>query len=194
MAVAISVETYNSVFPYFYDWTNAVQDAYVNGFKDNTIALYLYGCLADDDSWVEGTDGGWDCFTACQNGTKLFDSMWSGYVRTHALESNLSDGSAQTFTDASPLATRHCTTASHTQSSHNSGTKATSPKRASRSQCRSASVTTRTLRCTQGHLGSRLASTITASDSRAMTHGANLLMVLSTWRLRSLRPPILGLW
>lgn len=99
MSVNIVNATFNADFAYFYDWTNAVNDSTVLGATQNTIALYQLGCLADDDSWDGTGDGGWDCFSACQNATKLFNSTWSGYVS--AKECRLTWPVSRTFTDHS---------------------------------------------------------------------------------------------
>ena len=78
MAVAIVNSTYYATSGLFYYWTNAVNDSLAQ-FENNTVALYQLGCLADDD-WSGEGDGGWDCFSACQNATKLWNSTYSGYT------------------------------------------------------------------------------------------------------------------
>ncbi|KAF2165541.1 hypothetical protein M409DRAFT_55914 [Zasmidium cellare ATCC 36951] len=78
MAVAIVNSTLYASSGLFYDWTDAVNDSLYQ-FEKNTIALYQLGCLADDD-WDGDGDGGWDCFSACQNATKLWNSTYSGYT------------------------------------------------------------------------------------------------------------------
>lgn len=81
MAVAILNMPFSQGTGVFYDWTNAVSDSYK--YDKNTVVLYQLGCLVDE----QAENLSWDCFSACQDPEKLWNSSFSAYTLHNCIAS-----------------------------------------------------------------------------------------------------------